>query len=91
MTMIPSAASAAHLADVVSQLGRFDEAIEHAETTVQIAEAADHSFSLGFGLFPLGLTGLRRGDLPRATQVLERGLGGRDPTAGESILIGGHP
>src|SRR6266511_5464961 len=51
-----------------------DEAIEHAEAAVQIAEAADHPFTLYWGLFDLGLAHLRRGDLPRATRVLERGL-----------------
>jgi tetratricopeptide (TPR) repeat protein len=72
---IPSALAGAWLADVLSQLGRFDEAIGHAEAVVQIAEAADHPFTLYQGLFTLGLAHLRRGDLPRATRVLERGLG----------------
>jgi hypothetical protein len=39
---------------------------------VQIAEAADNPFTLYWGLFALGLAHLRRGDLPRATRVLER-------------------
>src|SRR3989442_4885516 len=69
---ISSATSGAYLADVLSQLGRFDEAIGHAEAAVQIAEAADHPFTLYQGLFELGLAHLRRGDLPRATRVLER-------------------
>jgi tetratricopeptide (TPR) repeat protein len=71
---IQSALSGAWLADVLSQLGRFDEAIEHAEAAVQIAEAADHPFSLYFGLRDLGGAHHRRGDLPRATRVLERCL-----------------
>jgi tetratricopeptide (TPR) repeat protein len=71
---IQSALSGAWLAEVLSQLGRFDEAIEHAETAVGIAEAADHPLSLFPGLFYLGLAHLRRGDLPRATRVLERCL-----------------
>jgi len=71
---IPSALSGAHLADVLSQLGRFDEAIGHAEAAVQIAEAADHPFTLFWGLFDLGRALFRRGDLPRATRVLERCL-----------------
>ena len=71
---IQFALSGGQLADVFSQLGRFDEAIAHAEVAVQIAEAADHPFTLYWGLFDLGLTHLRRGDLPSATRVLERGL-----------------
>jgi tetratricopeptide (TPR) repeat protein len=71
---IQSALSGAQLADVLSQLGRFDEAIGHAEVAVQIAERADHPFTLYWGLFDLGLAHVRRGDLPRATRLLERGL-----------------
>ena len=72
--VILSAVSGALLADVLSQLGRFDEAIGHAETAVRTAEAADHPYTLYWGLFDLGRAHLRRGDLPRATRVLERGL-----------------
>jgi tetratricopeptide (TPR) repeat protein len=71
---IQSAFSGALLADVLSELGRFDEAIGHAESAVRIAETADHPYTLYFGLFGLGLAHLRRGDLPRATRILERGL-----------------
>src|SRR5713101_2659674 len=71
---IQSAISGASLADVLSQLGRFDEAIGHVEAAVHIAEAADHPFTLYQGLFELGRAHLRRGDLPRAIRVLERGL-----------------
>jgi class 3 adenylate cyclase/tetratricopeptide (TPR) repeat protein len=71
---IQSALSGALLADVLSQLGRFEDAIGHAEAAVQIAEPADHPFTLYWGLLELGRVHLRRGDLPRATRVLERGL-----------------
>jgi class 3 adenylate cyclase/tetratricopeptide (TPR) repeat protein len=71
---IQAGLSEAYLADVLSQLGRFDEAIGHAEAAVQIAEAADHPFTLFWGLFDHGLVHLRRGDLPRTTRVLERCL-----------------
>ncbi len=71
---IPLAVSDVFLADVLSQLGRFDEAVRHAEAAVQVGEAADHPYTLHFGLMALGLAHLRRGDLPRATAVLERSL-----------------
>ena len=74
MPFIPSALSGAYLADVLSQFGRFDEAVGHAEAAVQIAEAADHSVTLYFALLDLGRAHLRRGDLPSATRVLERCL-----------------
>src|SRR5205085_963115 len=70
----PSVLSRSYLADVLSQLGRFDEALAHAEEAVRIAEVVDHPFSLSFGLFDLGLAHFRRGETPRATAVLERCL-----------------
>jgi class 3 adenylate cyclase/tetratricopeptide (TPR) repeat protein len=71
---IVSVGSRVYLCDVLSQLGRFDEAIAHAEVAVRIAEAADHPFSLCFSLHDLGFSHLGRGDVPRATRVLERCL-----------------
>jgi predicted ATPase len=71
---IQSALSERLLAEVLSELGRFDEALEHAEAGVQIAEAVDHPYTLAGGLFSLGLVLLRRGELPRATRVLEQCL-----------------
>src|SRR5262249_55012693 len=43
---IQSGLSGARLADVLSQLGRFDEAMGHAEAAVRIAEEADHPYTL---------------------------------------------
>ncbi len=71
---IQSALSGAQLAEVLSELGRFDEAIGHAEAAVGIAEEADHPFTLYWGLRFLGLAHLGRGDLPRALRILERCL-----------------
>jgi tetratricopeptide (TPR) repeat protein len=72
--VIQSAMSGARLADVLAQLGRFDEAIERGKAAVQIAEAADHPYTLHFGLLDLGLAYFCRGDLPRGIRVLARGL-----------------
>jgi class 3 adenylate cyclase/tetratricopeptide (TPR) repeat protein len=66
--------SMASLAEVLSQLGRFDEATAHAGAGVRIAEAADDPYTLSFGLLALGLTHLDRGDTPRAVHALERAL-----------------
>jgi tetratricopeptide (TPR) repeat protein len=71
---IQSALSQAWLAEVNSEFGRFDEAIGQATDGVRIAETADHPFTLVNGLLSLGLVNFRRGDLPRAIRVLERGL-----------------
>ena len=73
-TTILSASSGVYLANVLAELGRFDEAIGQAEAAMQTAEVADHPGTLYSGLFCLGLAHLWRGDLPRATQVLERCL-----------------
>src|SRR5215831_20521870 len=43
-------------------------------SAVRIAEEADHPFTLSYGLFAVGLANLRRGDLRRATPILERCL-----------------
>jgi tetratricopeptide (TPR) repeat protein len=71
---IQAALAAAWLAEALSHLGRFDEAIQHAEAAVQIAEAANDPWSLFNGLFSLGVAHFRRGDLRRATAELERSL-----------------
>jgi class 3 adenylate cyclase/tetratricopeptide (TPR) repeat protein len=72
--VIQSALSRAHLADALSELGRFDEATGYAEDAIRIAEEADHPFTLFWGLMELGFVSLRRGNLPRATQTLQRCL-----------------
>src|SRR5262249_14912449 len=72
---IQSAWAGGLLADALSQLGRFHEAIPHAEGAMQIAEGADLPYTLHGGSFCLVLARLRRGDLPLATRVLERSHG----------------
>ena len=70
--VIQSALSGTNLAEVLSELGRFDEAIRHAEAAVKIAEVADHPLTLATALRYLGYVLLRRGDLPGATRAAER-------------------
>ncbi len=65
----------AYLGDVLSELGRFDEAIAHAEASVQVAEEADNPFTLNYGYFNLGRAHLRRGNVQCAIGALEQGLG----------------
>ena len=69
-----SAASEYALASALAHLGRFDEAIGHAEAGLRIAEEADHPWTLFYALLSLGLAHSARGDFPRAARVLERGL-----------------
>lgn len=71
---IPSAGSEATLADVLSQLGRFEEAIAHGEAALRIGEQADHPFSVMNASQDLGLAYLPRGDFSRAIHFLERSL-----------------
>jgi len=71
---IQSALSEGLLAEVLSELGRFDEAIGHAQAAVRITETVDDPHTLFFGLFALGLTHLRRGDHPSAIPTLKRVL-----------------
>ena len=45
-TAVHSAFSEANLAEAFSQLGRFDEAIEHGDLAARISETADHPVTL---------------------------------------------
>jgi class 3 adenylate cyclase len=69
------AVSRSWLAYVLSEVGRFDEALGHVEAAVQIAEAADHHpWTLYNGLFNRGVIHFRRGDLQHARADLERSM-----------------
>jgi tetratricopeptide (TPR) repeat protein len=71
---VQSALARGYLADALSQLGEFDEAIGLAEAALEIAEAADHPFTLYNALLDLGRAHLRRGNLGPATRALARCL-----------------
>jgi tetratricopeptide (TPR) repeat protein len=64
----------AWLADVRSQLGLFEEAIGCSAAAVQVGVEAGNDWTEFRGLIDLGRVHLRRGDVPRAIQTLERSL-----------------
>jgi tetratricopeptide (TPR) repeat protein len=71
----PSVLSRVWLAWGLAERGDFHEAVARAEQGLRIAEAGGHTFSLIGACFGAGLVSLHKGDLGRATLVLERGLG----------------
>jgi class 3 adenylate cyclase/tetratricopeptide (TPR) repeat protein len=64
----------AWLALGLSSLGSFGEAIQHGETAIRVAEAADHPHSVIEAQVALARVHLGRGDLERAIALFERGL-----------------
>jgi tetratricopeptide (TPR) repeat protein len=59
---------------LLSHLGRFGEALEHAEQAMQIAERTNHPHTVIEAHGALGGVSLERGDLETAQRVFERGL-----------------
>ena len=74
MTGLPAVMSRNWLVSCLADLGAFDEGTARGEEAVQLAEAGNHPFSLTQAYFALGSLYLRKGDLPQAIPVLERGL-----------------
>lgn len=70
---VQSAFSRHHLAHVLCELGQFAEALVHARDAMRIAEAAEQAYTLAFACFDSGFIHLRKGELPAAITVLERG------------------
>jgi tetratricopeptide (TPR) repeat protein len=64
----------AWLALVLSLLGRFEEAMEHAGAAVRIAEVARHPHTVIEAHGALGAVSLERGDWQMACEVFERGM-----------------
>src|SRR5262245_61969958 len=60
---------------LLSHLGRFEAALEHAEQALQIAERTNHPHTLVEAHASLGGVSLERGDLHAAQRVFERGIG----------------
>jgi class 3 adenylate cyclase/tetratricopeptide (TPR) repeat protein len=70
-----SVSSRCFLARAFVEIGEFRQAATRAEEAITLSETEAGAFGLAHGLFALGLTYLRRGDLARAIAALERGLG----------------
>src|SRR5207249_6832770 len=58
----------------LGHLGRFGEAVHHAEKAMRIAESADHLHTVIESYAALGGVHLERGELDRARRAFERGL-----------------
>ncbi|PYM18998.1 MAG: hypothetical protein DMD78_26265 [Candidatus Rokuibacteriota bacterium] len=69
-----SVRSRSWLAWCFAELGDFDQALMHGQEGVRIAEAVDQPFSLITAYVGLGVLHLRKGELLKATIILERGL-----------------
>ncbi|HET8577339.1 MAG TPA: hypothetical protein VFO18_09590, partial [Methylomirabilota bacterium] len=74
MAGLPSVFARAWLACCLAERGEFSAALATGEEAIQIAEAADHAYSLVVASYGLGSACLNRGDLSRAIAILERGL-----------------
>ena len=72
---LPAVTSRAYLVGCLAELGEFGEGIGVGEEAIKIAEAANHPFSLGQALLNLGVLYVRKGELRRASALLERGPG----------------
>lgn len=73
-TYLPSAFSLAWLARCLGELGEFAEGMSAGEEGLRVAEDVDHPFSLVAVYFALGVLNLRKGNLNKAAEALERGL-----------------
>jgi class 3 adenylate cyclase/tetratricopeptide (TPR) repeat protein len=74
MVGLPSVVSRGHLALCLMELGAVAEAMAWGEEADRMAEAAGEPYTLVATYLRMGLLYLRKGDLPRALPVLERGL-----------------
>ena len=74
MAGIPLVFSLGHLSWSLAELGRFPEAIEAWQQSVQLAEEVKHPFSEAFARYCGGFLYLRKGEIGRALAQLEPGL-----------------
>jgi tetratricopeptide (TPR) repeat protein len=74
MPGLPSVFSRAWLGWCLAERGEFGEGLVRVEEGREIADAADHAYTLILAQFGLGMLYLVQGDLDRARPALERGL-----------------
>ena len=72
---LPAVLSRAHLAWCHAELGTFLEGHAHGEEGLRIAEVVNHPASIMIASWRAGLLPLLRGDLRRASPLLERAMG----------------
>jgi len=58
----------------LAERGKFEEALVHGRDAVRLAEALEHPYSLAFAYLSLGRCFGLKGDLPHATELLERSV-----------------
>jgi class 3 adenylate cyclase/tetratricopeptide (TPR) repeat protein len=71
---LPAVFCRAFLVWSLAELGDFPAGIRHADQAIEIADAADQTYSRAIARFTLGFLHLVRGEPDRAITVLERGL-----------------
>jgi tetratricopeptide (TPR) repeat protein len=74
MTGLPAVLSRTWLVSCLADLGEFDDGTARGNEAIQIAESAEHSFSLTQAYHALGTLWLRQGDLNKAIPALAHGL-----------------
>jgi len=74
MTGLPVVFSRIYLVCCLAELGEFRAGVAHGEEGIRVAETADHLYSLIFACFGVGTLFLLKGEIGKATPVLERGL-----------------
>jgi tetratricopeptide (TPR) repeat protein len=74
MTGLPAVLSRTWLVSCLADLGEFDDGTARGNEAIQIAESAEHTFSLTQAYYALGTLWLRQGDLLQAIPALEHGL-----------------
>jgi tetratricopeptide (TPR) repeat protein len=71
---LPAIFTRSYLMRALTELGDFDAALARGDEAVRLSEFTDYPFSQALCLEGLGYVHLRRGQIPQAIVVLERGL-----------------